>query len=45
MRGKFPDDVSGAAVGSIFTGHESDCTHSGSRNVVGKFTSHAEKNH
>jgi hypothetical protein len=24
VRGEFPDDVSGAAVGSIFTGHESE---------------------
>jgi hypothetical protein len=24
VRGEFPDDVSGAAVGPIFTGHESE---------------------
>ena len=68
MRGEFPDDVSGAAVGPIFTGHwptptpplykaashsvahlrwlmtNEDRTHSGSRNVVEKFTSHAVQN-
>jgi hypothetical protein len=45
VQGEFSDDVSEATVGPTFTGHESehkkkDATHSGSRNVVGKFASH-----
>jgi hypothetical protein len=65
VRGKFTEDVSKTAVGSIFTGHEYEFilthlipsslimnkntfllmaseggTHSGFRNVVGKFSSH-----
>ena len=46
VRGDFPDDVLGAAVGPIFTGLElqGKWTHSGPRNVVGKFISHTVQN-
>jgi hypothetical protein len=52
VQGKFPEDVSGAAVGPIFNGRKlkrklitiEEGTHNGSRNVVGKFTLHTVQN-
>jgi hypothetical protein len=50
VQDKFPDDVSGAAVGAIFNGHKlllmtiEDGTHSGTRNLVGIFILHTVQN-